>query len=198
MSTNKDTTPLDSDAIMEYRAQVRVWIATDSPVIFGNYSTAHAACVVEEFAKSAEKSIVLMSGAFSHEFYKGVVFDALANAIKRGVSIRIITSAPPETVDIANLNRLVACSGERENPAYFVAHYTGQSPASHFMVVDGKRYRLERGKHLPKSEQPVVQAEVCCNGVPRAKQLEQFFDAVWSHLSDLAKAREMMSASKSK
>lgn len=181
MCTNKDMTPPGHDEVIEYRAQVRAWIATDSPVIFGNYSTTHAACVVEEFAKSAEKSIVLMSGAFSHEFYGNNVFNAFVDATMRGVSIRIITSDDTKAVDIENLRALSDASAKGK-VSFFVARYSGKESPTHFMVVDRKRYRLERGTHTPTEDPPLVQAEVCCNGVARASKLEDFFNLVWARL----------------
>ena len=181
MCTSKETTTPGSDAIMEYRAQVRAWIATGSPVIFGNYSTAHAACVVEEFAKCAQSKIDLMTGSFSSSFYCGAILSAFADAARRGVKIRIITSDPTAKCD--NLEALVNDVKTGIKPDYFIARYNGKEPASHFMVVDGKRYRLERGIHSPNEEdRPIVQAEVCCYGVERARYLEDFFELVWNRL----------------
>lgn len=167
--------------LMEYRAQVRAWIAKDSPIIFGNYSTAHAACVVEEFAKCATSQIDLMTGSFSDAFYCGAIFTAFADAARRGVKIRIITS--DQTVTRDNLEALVNEVKTGIRPDYFIARYNGKDPASHFMVVDGKRYRLERGIHSPNEEdRPIVQAEVCCYGIERARYLEGFFELVWDRL----------------
>lgn len=180
-------------ALEEYRRQVVTRILTNSPDIFGNYSDAHAACVVEAFAHHAEKEIMLMSGAFSSKFYTGPVFDELRQAAERGVKIRIVTS-DAENVDLQNLLTLAAAKTKEkpeEHPvSFFVTRYSGDGAPTHFMVVDGKRYRLERGTHAPNDERPVVQAEVCCNGPQKAKALADFFNNLWKRLEAMRQAAE--------
>lgn len=193
-----DTSSTKEEAsLTDYRTQVKAWIASNANVIFGNYSTAHAACVVEEFAKSAKESIVLMSGAFSREFYGNDVFNAFVDASKRGVSIRIITSDDTKAVDIDNLHALRdACA--KGKVTFFVARYSGKESPTHFMVVDKKRYRLERGTHTPAEDPPLVQAEVCCNGVVRASKLEAFFNLVWARLEVQSSKKNVNPASTSR
>lgn len=176
----KDAADFES-AIAKYCAFVYTSIECDDSVIFGNYSNAHAECVVKAFAESAKESILLMTGAFSAKFYTKDVFNALVDAAKRGVSIKIVTSDGSHS-DIENLKRLVLASGENADVQFFVATYHGESPAPHFMVVDGKRYRQERGAHAPEAERPIVQAEVCCNGKEKAQELCHYFNNAWEFL----------------
>ena len=165
----------------EYRRQVEMRILTDSPDVFGNYSDAHAACVVEAFARHAKAEIMLMSGAFSSNFYADRVFEELRKAAERGVAIRIIAS-DAERADIQNLQALASAKAAKAPVRFFVARYSGPGAPTHFMVVDSKRYRLERGTHTPNDARPIVQAEVCCCGPQKAGALADFFNRLWERL----------------
>lgn len=50
----------------------------------------------------------------------------------------------------------------------------------HYMVVDGKRYRLESEHDNPVPD--TVHAEVCCNGKAKSALLSGMFNSVWNRL----------------
>ncbi|WP_337746792.1 hypothetical protein [Victivallis vadensis] len=159
--------------LTEYRKGVETYLKEDSPVIFGNYTKEHAACVVELFTRSARKNIDLLSGCYPSSFY-GNITELLQAAANRDVKVRIITLC--NRVD----ERLNSLDRNNSNIEYRPGRLIGDKPVSHFMVVDGKRYRLEAPHQ--ESDPETVKAEICCNGVKKASELEDLFNAVWGIL----------------
>lgn len=165
----------------KYRTEVDSYLRDDSPVIFGNYSKAHAEYVTEAFLRSATESIVILSGRFPEDFYCKDVERELCSAINRlpNGRIRIVTLGDSKS---SLLERLA--QGSNGTLEYRPGRYTGEEPLEHFMVVDGKRYRLEK-PHPPidSSTPDGVEAEICCNGTRKAKELLGFFDKAWAILA---------------
>lgn len=172
----------------EYRNTVAEYIRDDSPKIFGNYSRAHAACVTSAFLNAAQRSVVILSGSFPHDFYFDEnIGNELRCAIERvagnGGKVRIIT------VDGKKNETLSALAEESKGVfEYRAGHYSGNDLA-HFMVVDGKRYRLEAVHDKNEKTPEVVRAEVCCNGVKKADELLSFFNAAWCILTPREEVR---------
>lgn len=160
--------------LTEYRKGVESYLKEESPVIFGNYTKEHAACIVELFAKSARKTIDLLSGCYPSSFYGNDITELLTNAANRDVKVRIITLCNGGNED------LVALSRSNSNIEYRPGRLRGDNPVSHFMVVDGKRYRLE-APHK-ESDPETVKAEICCNGPKKAAELEDLFNVAWGIL----------------
>jgi hypothetical protein len=65
---------------------------------------------------------------------------------------------------------------------YMPAIYSGKDPIEHFLLVDGKRYRIEdpHDKIIGKIED--TKAKVCCNSPDIVKEKLAFFNAVWNKL----------------
>lgn len=160
--------------LMEYRNAVESYLKEDSTVIFGNYTKEHAACVVELFAKSARNTIDLLSGCYPSAFY-GDITELLRQAANREVKVRIITLCDEKNSGLEELSR------SNSNIEYRPGRLVGSDPVSHFMVVDGKRYRLETPHK--EGDPPTVKAEICCNGVKKASELEYIFNSAWGILN---------------
>ncbi len=159
--------------LADYRKGVESYLKGDSTVIFGNYTKEHAACVVELFVKSAQKTIDLLSGCYPFSFY-GDITGLLENAANRDVKVRIITLCPNDNQVLAELSR------KNNNIEYRPGRLKKDVSVSHFMVVDEKRYRLEEPHKDGDPE--TVKAEICCNGTGKAFELETLFNAAWGIL----------------
>jgi len=161
----------------KYNAKVEEYILTDSPVVFGNYDSDHAKCVIKSFLCHAKKSILLLSGTFPEDFYGENIVNELRAAKKRiSGDIRVIT------LD-GKISPVLKKLCDAEEIEYRAGLYTGDE-ISHFMVVDGKRYRLEAPHEATEDETPeIVKAEVCCNGVKKASELIAFFEKAWRLLA---------------
>lgn len=174
-----DTEPKNCAVDEEYCRKVDEYIATDSPVVFGNYSQAHAACVIQKFLESAKDSVVILSGDFPGDFYQNGILEAIKSAAERlkdKKKVRIITLNGNTD---SKLNALHQTGLE-----YRVGRLRDENkPVSHFMVVDDKRYRLEYPHSRINSEISPVKAEICCNDTERSLLLTSFFSSVWNKLT---------------
>ena len=164
---------MEDKELVEYRNAVETYLKEDSTVIFGNYTKEHAACVVGLFVKSARQTIDLLSGCYPSAFY-GDITELLRQAADREVKVRIITICNEKNTSLEELGK------SNGNIEYRPGRLVGSNPVSHFMVVDGKRYRLETPHK--EGDPPTVKAEICCNGVKKASELEYIFDTVWGIL----------------
>lgn len=172
-----------------YNEMVDDYLRTDSPEVFGNFSPEHAKYIITRFLRSAEYSVEIMSGSFADMFYdKETVLPLLCGAARRiyrnGGMIRIMTVNGRTSAYLRELVGRVAA--EHPNPVieYRPASYSGPDKLSHFMVVDGKRYRLEAPHDLSGAGEipEIVKAEVCCNGVEKSGVLIDFFNDAWNSL----------------
>ena len=167
----------------KYQKDVDKFFRDDSPKIFGNYTQEHASYVIHKLLESAEKDIVLLSGKYPCDFYKEDLEEDFERAIKRidaaGGVVRVITADGQVSEQLQTLVQTLGKTLE-----YRPAEYKGDKPISHFMVVDGKRYRLEHPHAVAENTPESVAAEVCCNGEDKAKDLLSFFDSVWHILGD--------------
>lgn len=161
-----------NDEIQAYQALLERKMAEDSPDIFSNYTKAHAECIIKTFLSGAKTSVVIFSGGFEGDFYNGDdMVQRFKDAAQRHVSIRLITLGGAgclDSLDGVHLRRGKVVEG-------------AEGKIFHFMVVDGKRYRLEEVHGALRPLDP-VHAEVCCNGVDKAKRLTSIFDTVWNKL----------------
>ena len=95
--------------------------------------------------------------------------------------IRIITVNGQVSQSLSDLVMELSGRGIEYRAGRFVRE-NGVSPLAHFMVVDGKRYRLEES-HADSGMPETVKAEVCCNGPGKARQLLEFFEKAWTLLT---------------
>ena len=180
---------LDKDQGIQYDEMVKEFIRKDSTIVFGNLSVEHAKFIIESFIESAENSIEILSGAcFSafyakNDFYKKL--EVAAKKINIPGKIRIITIGDKNYQDIKqNLSRIndnVKKDVISYFPCVYKPEYENKSKTSHFIVVDGKRYREEE-PHCTAGMPELVKASVCCNGKEKAGVLAGTFDIIWKNL----------------
>ena len=172
----------------EYKKVVFEYLVTDAPTIFGNFTRAHAEFVINSFLDDAKSDLVILSGSFPEDLYfnsNRKFRDAVQRVQRNGGRVRVIT-LNDNFPGVKKLDEL--CKQEEFSNAlqHFSATYSGSEPISHFMVVDKKRYRLE-APHVPvttpEESKANRRAEVCCNGPLKARELLDFFDAVWTRLA---------------
>ena len=171
----------------DYRAMVTSNIKTDSSEVFGNLTTGHATFIIQSFIESAKESISILSGSFNDAFYDGdTLLKALKEAAKRiniQNAIRIITV---EKESKRLLDFIQQANKEIGKPviSYISTKYTGTEPLNHFLLVDGKRYRIEEphGEFDSSKKPDIVKASVCCNDTKSVKPWQDFFDSIWGIL----------------
>lgn len=183
------STPADSN-LAEYQAKLDRLMLEDSPSVFANYSRAHARCIIKTFLSAAKEKVDILAGDFGNDFYRQEdVRGTIEKAVNKGACIRVISlgTSPESKSWVASLAKEVNVSqdGGRARFLYKFARVRSGAQVKHYMIVDGKRYRLE-DYHDEGSK--LVHAEVCCNGPEKAFFLTRAFDEVWNKLSSPASA----------
>jgi hypothetical protein len=171
----------------DYKDMVNKYLESDSEETFGNFSPAHASFIITKFLESAQSSVEIFSGNLNDAFYDSISIPALlrqtAGRLKYfGGKIRIITV--DDEADIKKISALVDRINE-DFPGtieYAPAIYNGDKPLNHFLVVDGKRYRVEAPHDKFAGIPKYVHAEVCCNGRKRCGELQEYFNSIWNAL----------------
>lgn len=170
-----------------YEQMVNHYLDTDSSEVFGNMSPEHAQFIISKFIRSAKRSIAILSGCFCHDFYSGnnisEVIREKAKELPEG-SIRIITADGEICDDIFKLKESVNAEYGKNIIEYRPGKFNGSTPLKHFLVVDGKRYRLEESHPVIKEGKApeFVKAEVCCNGEIKSSVLLDVFNKIWGLL----------------
>lgn len=179
---SKDTTETSELNLEEYQAKLNKLISEDSPAIFANHSRRHARCIIRTFLSGARESADILAGDFGNDFYQYPdIRAAVLKAVDNGSQIRAI-SLGTEKDSKAFIESVVdkANSGTRKGRIQVkFAKVRPGTRVKHYMVIDGKRYRLE-DYHDEGSK--TVHAEVCCNGIEKAMMLTHTFENVWSKL----------------
>ena len=186
----KETITSPEANLEAYQARLDRLILEESPAVFANYSRAHARCIIKTFLSGAKEHVDILAGDFGNDFYRQEsVKSAITQAVKNGARIRVVslgTSAgsKSQVKDLAESIRDECQTAESKGQfLYKFAKVREGSRVKHYMIVDGKRYRLE-DYHDEGSNQ--VHAEVCCNGPEKAAFLTRTFDSVWDRLSEPA------------
>ena len=181
----------------QYKKVVLEYLTTDASTIFGNFTRAHAEFVINSFLDDAQSDIVILSGSFPQDLYfsaNGKFVNAVRRVQGNGGKVRIIT-LNNQFPGVRQLEAL--CQEYKGTLKHYAANYSGAKPISHFMVVDRKRYRLEVPHAAVTTQEESKadrRAEVCCNGLVKARELLAFFDSVWSLLEQQTKGRQEQSA----
>lgn len=175
-----------NNELAEYQRKLYELLYTDSEAIFANYSQEHAKCIIRAFLDSAENTIVFLSGDFGAGIYKGgEIRDSLASAVRRGVDVRVISLGQDDNSRACLAKLDTELRPESEPPVkgrfrYKLGIARNGAQIQHYMVVDGKRYRLESCHEMPVPDS--VHAEVCCNGKAKAAMLTNMFNTVWNRI----------------
>jgi len=194
----------------KYNMMVDERIANDSPEIFGNFSRENAKHIIQAFIRSAQQSVTILGGSMPDEFYTDLNSDA-SNGEKTGVGSSMSKSVFMSLAQAAGTLattvqddstipiRIIILDDDDEEFDAFVeetnrslnkqiikvihAQYHGRLPLNHYLVVDHKRYRLEKPHDPFHGIYPdILQAEVCCNDPRKAKKIEKSFNAIWKKL----------------
>lgn len=159
-----------SDSILDYKKHVERMFLDGSQIMFTNRDRDHAAVLISTLFNKAEREVVVLCRNLDSEFYsRDVVKEAIHNAIKRGVHMRIRVQEPPQSGELAAL---------LQDPQYKNIDYAVFEPGSrgatsefNFTVADSKAFRLEedRTKHA---------AVACANNPELAKQILTVFESL--------------------
>ncbi len=180
------TTDMPDANLMEYQAKLDRLIAEDSPAIFANYSRAHARCIIWTFLSGAERTVDILAGDFGNDFYRHpAIRSSVLKAVANGARVRVISlgTSPDSRKFVAGVAHSAREKEASADPGggfeYRFAKVRPGARVKHYMIIDGKRYRLE-DYHDEGSES--VHAEVCCNGKGKAATLTRLFESVWDRL----------------
>ena len=176
-----------SNELIEYQRRLYELLYSDSEAIFANYSQEHAQCIIRAFIDAAEHTIVFLSGDFGGGVYRegGDIRCALEAAVRRGVDVRVISLGQNDgsKESLAALNTRLckeADASVKGSFSYKMGVVREGAQVQHYVVVDGKRYRLEAAHATPVPDS--VHAEVCCNGRAKAALLTNSFNTVWNRI----------------
>lgn len=183
--------------LSEYQAKLDSLIAADSKAIFANYSRAHARCIIRTFLSGAKESADILAGDFGNDFYQHPAIQAaVLKAVTNGAHVRVIslgTSKASKDFVVAiaeSASHAPSPPGKQGTFQYKFAQVRQGAKVKHYMIIDGKRYRLE-DYHDEGSDS--VHAEVCCNGQGKATTLTRTFEAVWNRLPTPSEENEQHS-----
>ena len=169
-----------------YQEMVTDNLKKDSPDEFGNFTKTHANFIIKSFIESAQEHIEIFSGSFNDAFYDGLeMFNLLERAAKRidkPEAIRIITLEQKSEKLMAFVDQVNKKLGKLVI-VYISTIYKGINKLQHFLLVDGKRYRIEEsheplGDTMPEKTKAVV----CCNRPETVSKWLTYFDGFWDLL----------------
>lgn len=142
--TNNQHSPFISDSrtvmdksLLNYKELLCKMISENNPGIIDNESRQHAVIVIQEFIRSAKKSIYIQCTHLSDDIYGNTETQKLIReALNRGVDIKILVrDKSPVCASFANeIN--AACNN--------TIFYPKECHKLDFCVVDGTRFRLEK------------------------------------------------------
>ncbi len=82
----------------EYRSNVKALFDQKSPDFANNSSSRHASILIEEMVLHAQRSFVAFAGRMNPIVWNGRVMAALADAVSRGVQVRLIVESECEPI----------------------------------------------------------------------------------------------------
>ena len=134
------------EAVLEmYRMTVRNLLSGTKPGMVPNSSYRHASIIIDELARCSKSSFHAYCARLSPDVWTPDVIEQLRAAVNRNVDVVIVTAeqiaddVPPFLRDRIKTIEISSMEDVRMRAAY--AHL------SHFTVVDGKSFRLERDTH---------------------------------------------------
>ncbi len=150
----------------EYKSSVSKAINEDLSVNIPNSTLAHAMYLTLNLINRAKSSIRIYSGKLHGRLYQdGKIKEAMMNALRKGVEIKIVVEAVPESVE-----------GYSEIPIRIIndSSLSDQMPG-HFLVVDNESYRFEKD-HLEIEEDTDIQGLANFNNPRVASQISSIFE----------------------
>lgn len=163
-----------NQALTEYRNSLRSRIANKNSDLFENPSPAHARIVIDEFLRAAKESVYIYCGQLSSLIY-GELVPSFQNLLERGIKVQVIIEK-----EKAETEAIAAMLCEKNAIKQSKMASVGDIP--HFILVDGKRYRMELNDDKKSA---LVCAEVAEeNGTKAtADAMSGFFTRVWKNRS---------------
>jgi len=167
-------------ATTEYQVIVNACAQYDIPIEIPNRHIDHAAVLENNIFRRSVRNVDVLTGNIPELFFEKISAK-LDLALSRGVKVRmIVVNGGPccdgvETIKSKYPNFQVLAIKPQMRP-------TVQKEMEHFVVSDGKRYRLEE-HHDPNKDfsvDPEINAVACFNDPEAAKSLHEAFDALIS------------------
>jgi hypothetical protein len=159
---NNNHTPVDSAF---YRKIVFDMFDSNASDRISNGSPMHAISIFEAMLSYATREVKIFCSKLATEvFGSDDVCDALENALKKGVRVRVVTQSTPDETKFKKIlteNNLLIVSRDEEINAIEV----------NFAVMDDKAFRYE-----PKNS--AIKAFACANDTSSASVLSNDFDEI--------------------
>lgn len=168
----------------EYIEIVDKAIKGDLNLDIPNSTFDHALLLTERLLAVAKKEVNIFSGSLYEALYGVKIKGLLQEVINRGIEIKIIVWHKVKEEQVADLKSL------SDKLQIKLANLPLDEPKAyqntkHFLVVDGKSYRLEE-PHRPQAETAEdfqVKGIANFNNPQLAKVLNDIFNNLWSHPS---------------
>lgn len=162
----------EEDRVMrEYRLRVRNRIQEDSPVAFANDDSQHAFVVIGELINSAEYTILLYCGKLSSSIYQKLLPQFREAIEQRHIDVRVLVDcASPDESGTSIFLQKKGCIKHKQSDL--------DRKFAHFLLVDGKRYRLETSSEKKRA---VVRANALEIEKSRknAEGMQSYFNKWW-------------------
>lgn len=158
------------DELKRYREAVRTRIANNDGTIFPNNCPDKTAVVLQEFIRSAKKSVYIYCGQLNAEVY-GKLQGDFADAISRKVDVRVVCASEPlQSKELAEMLREERC----------LRVLSTQVDLPHFAIFDEQRYRIETNQ---ETKDAFVCAYVGEDQRDRIQNIEAAHDILWARAS---------------
>jgi hypothetical protein len=163
---------VNPDQLEDYQAHVERLFDQDSDVLVSNSDPKHAAILIATLFRRAKDKVAVFCRNLKADIYseKNVV-EAMLDAARRGIEIRILTQEPPEAVELLWQLNCLAFTSPSKRVHIRMCNKSGIGAAlkSNFTVMDDKGFRFEPDKSEMK-------AHACANNRTLVKSMLQRFD----------------------
>ncbi len=143
------------DDLQVYREAVQLLLSSENPGVVANARKEHARVIIEELLDHSKRTFYAIASHLSGDVWSASVLEKLRNAIKRGVTVRLVVEDDIQQDD--NLcdikDHIHKINKDKKKPPFNVA------------VMDGIAFRFETDKENRK-------AVLCANNRVLAEKLD--------------------------
>lgn len=180
MSDPKPETPIlnplhgvvTPENLREYKTNLAYLNQVRSKLMFQNGMVEHAAAILEEFFRSAEKSVSIFCHDLNDRVYdQPELYNQLLGALSRNVKVDVICQKTPAS---KRLPALAAAALEQGLPFRIIVGKLPETDktVANFAVMDGRAFRWEH-------DHTRMEALGCMNSTKVATELQATFDQFW-------------------
>ncbi len=159
------------DELLRYEIAVQKALDEKNPNLICNSSLEHAAIILKLLCSAARESICIFCGRMRRAVY-GDILHCIQDAVKRGVTVRIVTEKDQADVETQEL--------ARQGEGWEWRSLKKDVNIPHLVLVDDDKFRLELNAHQGEA---IVCTGVSKNDKTRHRMIDTFrtgFDRIWA------------------